>query len=150
MPFVSIPWIHTADPSNVWNSKSAFRPADPFAIVMNVRVSDDIIAAGLRFDAVFQMVTPRNDPYGPAWYTVFSTGESDTIVTLDWRWDDLSFTWGTDFGLWVYWDHYSDAISHVRGGEKDRGIFFVRGTVDIRGSDLFAHSPEFWYKVRNR
>jgi len=150
MPFVSVPWIHTADPSNVWPPKSVFRPSDPFAIVMGIRVSNDIISAGLRFNAVFQMVTPRNDPQGPAWFFIYSGGDSEILNTLDWRWDDVTFDWGTDIAIWFYWDHYSDAVSQVRGGEKDKGIFFVRGTIDIQGSDLFAHSPEFWYKVRNR
>jgi hypothetical protein len=66
MPFITIPWIHTADPSNIWTSKSIFTPADPFAIVMGVRTSSDVVAAGLRFNAVFQMVNPRLD----AWETL--------------------------------------------------------------------------------
>jgi hypothetical protein len=147
MPFITIPWIHTADPSNIWASKSAFTPADPFAIVMGVRTSSDVVAAGLRFNAVFQMVNPRLDAWETLWYTIIA-GSSEQSDTIDWHWRGISFSWGTDFAIWFQWNHYSDPISHILGPDRERGIFYVRGTIDVLGSNLFAYSSEFWYKVR--
>src|SRR5919202_1118654 len=145
MPFISIPWIHTADFGNIWAPKSVFTPNDNFAIVMGVNVSSDVIEAGLRFDAIFQMVNPRDDPYDTSWFVVLADDFSTNVTTIDSLWSS-PFLWGTDFAIYFHWNRYLDAVNHILGGDKDKGIFFVRGTISVQGSDLFAHSLEFWYK----
>jgi hypothetical protein len=147
MPFISIPWTHTANPQDVWTSRSVFAPNDRFAIVMGVNVSSDVIQAGLKFNAVFQLVNPRDDPYDTSWFTILS-GDLFGLTTVDYRWENVIFQWGTDFAIWFSWNRYLDAVNNILGGDKDKGIFFARGTIDVQNSNLFAHSPEFWYKVR--
>lgn len=114
---------------------------------MGVRTSSGVVESGLRFNAVVQMVNPRQDPWETLWYSIVA-GDAVFSDTIDWHWNDVSFSAGTDFAIWLPWSHYSDPVSHIRGPDVERGIFFVHGTIDILGSNLFAHSPEFWYKIR--
>jgi hypothetical protein len=69
--------------------------------------------------------------------------------TVDWHGYDRPFRF-TDFATPIPWAHYSDPVSHLWGPDAENGIFYVRGTIDVKGSNLFAHSPEFWYKVRGQ
>lgn len=147
MSFVNISAVRTADPGNVWVPKNSFRPSDPFAVVLDVQVDSSIVQAGLLFDATFEIVNPRNDPYSPSWYTVIG-GDSFEMPSVVWQWDSVSFQWGTNFAVWWWFNHYSDAVSQIYGGEKLQGIFNAQGTINIQGSDLFAVSSQFWYKVR--
>lgn len=32
--------------------------------------------------------------------------------------------------------------------DSSLGVFYVQGTVNVQGSDLFAASDRFWFKVR--
>jgi hypothetical protein len=146
MSFVHIPAIYTADPGDVWTPKNSFVSSQPFAIVMRVQASGDAIRAGLRYDAIFQMVNPRQDPFRGSWFTQLSSGDAWDMPTRNSHIKDQIFKW-TDFAHWVWWPHYADAVNQIKGGEKLRGIFLVRGTIDILNSDLFAHSDEYWYKV---
>jgi hypothetical protein len=40
------------------------------------------------------------------------------------------------------------ADARKRIEEFKQGVFFVQGTVNVQGSDLFAASDRFWFKVR--
>jgi hypothetical protein len=144
-PFVRIPAAYAADPGDVWTPKTSFASSDPFTIVIRVQVSSDIVHAGLSYDAVFQMVNPRQDPYRGSWFTVISS-EAVQMTTRDHHRNDVAFQW-TDFATWVSWNQYADAVTQIRGAEKIKGLFRVRGTIDVVGSNLFAQSEGSWYKV---
>jgi len=147
MSFVNISAIRTADPASVQTPKTSFLPSDPFAIVMDIQVDSSVIQSGLRFDAVFQIVNPRQDPLNHAWFHITSGSTTLAMPTIDFDWTGVSFQWGTNFWIWFAWTHYSDAV-HVSGPDRLNGIFFVQGTVSVEGSDLFARSGQFWFKVR--
>src|SRR6266446_4495791 len=148
MSFVNISAVRTADPGNVWVPKNSFRPNDPFAVVLDIQVDNAVVEEGLVFDATFQINNPRDDPYSTSWYTVLSSGDSVGVTSVVWTWKSVSFQWGTNFAFWVFFDHYADAVSHISGGEQLQGIFYAQGAINILDSDLFATSPQFWYKVR--
>jgi hypothetical protein len=146
MAFVNISAVRTADPGNVWAAKSSFMSSDPFAIVLDVQVDSSVLSAGLLYDAVWQIVNPRQDPYSHAWWTpIGSTPVS--MPTVDADWNSVPFQW-TNFGVWYWWSHYSDAVSQIAGPDKLAGVFYVQGTVNVQGSSLFARSNQFWFKVR--
>ncbi len=147
MSFINISAVRTADPGNVWVPKSAFRPSDPFAVVLEVQVDNSVIEEGLVFDAIFEIVNPRQDPYTTSWYSDMD-GTGLLMPSVVWEWDSVAFQWGTNFAVWWWFNHYSDAVSQILGGEQLQGIFYAQGTVSIEGSDLFAVSDKFWYKVR--
>lgn len=146
MPFVRVPAVYAADPGNVWTPKTSFVSSDPFAIVIRVQVSSDIVQAGLSYDAVFQMVNPRQDPYRGSWFTIISGGGVLGMTTRDHHWNNVQFQW-TDFASHVSWGQYADAVTQISGGEKLKGLFLVRGAIDVVGSSLFAQSDGSWYKV---
>ena len=148
MSFVNISAVRTADPGNVWIPKNSFRPADPFAVVLDVQVDSSVIQEGLVFDATFEIANPRDDPYTTSWFTITDNGDVLDMTSVVWQWSSVSFQWGTNFAVWWHFDHYSDAVSQISGGEKLQGIFNAQGTINIQGSDLFAASGQFWYKVR--
>jgi hypothetical protein len=147
VPFVTIPAVYTADPADFWTPKTSFVSSDPFAIVLQVQISSDILQAGLSFDAVFQMANPRQDPYRGSWFTILSSGDVLDMTTRDFHWNNQQFQWGTFFEVHVSWGQYADAVTEISGAEKLKGLFFVRGTIDIVGSSLFARSGESFYKV---
>jgi hypothetical protein len=145
MPFVQIPAVYTADPGSVWTPKTSFVSADPFAIVMQVQVSNDVVQAGLRFDAVLQMVNPRMDPYRGSWFTI-TGGNVLSMPTKNDHWFNTAFP-GTFFAAISSWPSYAIAVTEIFGGEKLRGVFRVRATIDVVGSNLFAYSEGSAYKV---
>jgi hypothetical protein len=147
MPFIQITDVHTADPSNVWTPKPAFLSSEPFAIVLIVQISSDIIQAGLRSNTVFQMVNPRMDPFRGSWWHYDSSVGVIEHETRDYHWNDVAFSY-TYFARSLSYSRYSDAVAQINGTEKLNGVFFVRGTIDVRGSNLLAASGVFWYKVR--
>ncbi len=147
MSFISIPAMYTADPADVWTPKSSFFPFEPFAINMHVQISQDLIDLGLLFDAVFQMVNPRRDPFDDGWW--IADGANFYGLTVDSLWNNGQFNW-TNFGIWFHWDQYNHAVSHLLGPEKVNGVFYVQGTISVQGTSLFAHSDKYWYKVRPR
>ena len=147
MSFVNISAIRTADPGNIWVAKNSFRPSDPFAVVLDVQVDNSVVQAGLVFDATFQINNPRDDPHSTSWYTILD-GDAYGMTSVVWVWNSVSFQWGTNFAIWWWFNHYSDAVGHISGGEKLQGIFYAQGAVNIQNSDLFAASSQFWYKVR--
>jgi hypothetical protein len=149
MPFIQISDVYTADPGDVWTRKPTFFPSDPFAIVLIVQMSSDIMQAGLRSNTVFQMVNPRMDPYRGSWWHYDSSVGVIEHETRDAHWKNVPFSFTYFARSWSY-SQYLDAVAQINGSEKLEGIFFVRGTIDVIGSDLFAHSGEFWYKVRPR
>lgn len=148
MSFVNISAVRTADPGNIWVAKNSFRPSDPFAVVLDVQVDNSVVQEGLVFDATFQINNPRNDPYTTSWYTILGSGDALEMTSVVWAWNSVSFQWGTNFAVWWFFNHYSDAVSQISGGEQLQGIFYASGTVNIQNSDLFAASSQFWYKVR--
>ena len=147
MPFVNISACRTADPGNVWVPKNSFRAGEPFAVVLDVQVDSSVVQAGLDFDATFQINNPRDDPYSTSWFTIFSNGDAVGMTSVVWTWQSVAFNWGTNFTIWWWFNHYFDAVSHISGGEKARGIFYAQGALNINHSNLFAVSPPFWYKV---
>ncbi len=145
MALVDITRVYTADPGDVWTPKDAFLLNDPFAIVLNVHADAGVVAKAPLFDAVFQIVGPQQDLTGYPWW-IIQSGDVLASPTRDATWNDISFQWGTDFGIWWFWDSYYEAIQHV--GNAKQGVFYVQGTVNVQGTDLFAASDRFWFKVR--
>jgi len=141
--------IFTMDPADAWTPKNVFTPDDPFGITITASASSFLIDERLRYDLVWQMVNPRSDPYETVWYSEIA-GEAVAYDTIDWHSRNNLFQW-QNFGQWVTWSHYSDAVSHVRGPDKESGVFTVRGSIEVVGTDLFdLTSPfAFNYKVRN-
>jgi hypothetical protein len=146
MAFVNLPAVRTADPVNVGVAKNSFMSNDPFAIVLDVQVDNSVVEAGLLYDVVWQIVNPRQDPYSHAWFTVFDD-VGGLMPTVDADWNGLPFRW-TNFRVWVWWDHYADAVTHVRGQDKVAGVFYVQGTINVHESSLFNRSSQFWFKVQ--
>lgn len=146
MSFINIGAAYTADPGNVWTPKSSFMVDDPFAIVLRVEADSSLVNEGLLFDAVFQIVNPQQDPYVGAWWT-FDGSDVLSMNSVDVHWDGVNFQWGTDFAIWWSWSHYSDAVSQV-GGPTIRGLYYVQGSVNVEGSDVFAVSAPFSFKAR--
>ena len=147
MAFINISKVYTADPGNIWTPKNSFLLHDPYAIVLNIEADSSVVSAGLRFDAVFQIVGPQEDAQGYVWWTIVS-GDVTQSPSRDVHWDNVGFQWGTNFAIWWHWNQYYDAIAHV--GNAKQGVFYVQGTVNVRGSDLFAASDRFWFKVRDK
>lgn len=157
-PFVRISDIYTANPTEIWRPKSSFGFFEPFAIVLVVSVSGDLIESGSRSNTVFQLVNPRLDPAGSNWY--YSGVGGDPLGTIqcnsrDHFWDNVTFPSATYFFRYMAFSRYADAVAappglrlhHARYGRT--GVFFVRGTIDVIDSDHFAHSGEYWYKTRD-
>jgi hypothetical protein len=144
--FVNVSAARTADPGNVWVAKNSFLSSEPFAIVLDVQVDSSIVAAGLLYDVVWQIVNPRQDPNNHAWWTLVGN-EIVGTPTVDADWNGVAFQW-TNFAVWDTWSHYSDAVRQVQGPDKFAGIFYVQGTINVQGSSLFGHSNQFWFKVR--
>jgi len=147
MPFVNIRQVYAADPGAVFTPKRSFVSTDPFAIVIRAQVSQDVLDAGLRFDAYFQADNPRRDPDVGSWWSIVAPGESVGGITRDYRWLDVPFQWGTDFAIHVSWRQYRDFVNPISGIDRVNGVFVVRGTINVRGSNLFAHSGDSTYKV---
>ncbi|SRR6266699_3097712 len=146
MSFINITNVYTADPGDIWTAKNAFMLNDPFAIVLNIQADSSLVSEGLLFDGVFQILGPQQDPAnGFPWFTLLD-GEFVMSPSRDALWNDISFQWGTDFAIWWSWSQYYDAISHIVNAKL--GVFFVQGTVNVQGSNLFANSERFWFKVR--
>jgi hypothetical protein len=139
--------IWTADPGSPWTPKTSFMSTDPFAIVMGVQVDQSVIAQGLLFDAVWQLVNPRQDPYSHAWFTITNSNVL-SIPTVDNDWTGVSFQWGTNFAIWDSWNQYADAVVQVDGEDRISGVFYAQGTISVEGSNLFAAAGPAWYKVR--
>jgi|SRR5690348_3484356 len=146
MAFITISKVYTADPADFWTPKNAFMLTDPFAIVMNVQADSSLVDKGLLFDALFQIVGPEQDTANGFPWWVIVNGDIFLSPSRDVHWNGVSFQWGTDFGIWWFWNQYYDAIAHV--GNAKQGIFYVQGTISVEGSDLFAASDRFWFKVR--
>lgn len=138
--------IWTADPGNVWVPKNSFMSTDPFAIVMGVQVDQSVLDDGLLYDAVWQLVNPRQDPNNHAWYTLVDSSVI-SMPTIDTDWTGVHFL-STNFATWHWWSHYSDAVSQVYGPDHINGVFYAQGTISVEGSDLFASAAPSWYKVR--
>jgi hypothetical protein len=145
MAFVNISSVYTADPGDIWTPKNAFMLSDPFAIVLNIQADSSVVDEGLLFDAVLQIVGPQQDATGYPWWTLIN-GDVTLSPSRDVLWYNVGFQWGTDFAFYVFWESYNDAIAQV--GNAKQGVFYVQGTVSVQGSDLFAASDRFWFKVR--
>jgi hypothetical protein len=146
MSFININAAYSADPGDVWTPKSSFMLADPFAIVLRVEADSTLVQEGLLFDALFQIVNPQQDPYAGAWWT-YDGSDVLSMYSVDVNWNALTFQWGTNFAIWWHWDRYSDAVSQI-GGPSIRGLYYVQGSLNVEGSDLFAASTPFWFKAR--
>jgi hypothetical protein len=145
MSFINITRAYTADPADPWTPKKAFFLDDPFAIVLNIEADASIVRDRQLFDAVFQIAGPQQDVHGFAWWTI-SGGEVIACPTRDARWNNIGFDWGTNFAIWWFWPRYRDAVLHI--GNAKLGVFYVQGHVSVQGSDLFAYSERFWFRVR--
>jgi hypothetical protein len=145
MAFLNISSVYTADPADIWTPKNSFMLHDPFAIALNIQADSSLVAEGLLFDAVFQIVGPQQDAQGFPWWTIVN-GNVTLSPTRDVNWTNISFQWGTNFAIWWFWNEYYDAIAHV--GNAKQGVFYVQGTANVQGSDVFANSGQFWFKVR--
>jgi hypothetical protein len=144
MPFVQIPAAYASDPADPWTPKAFFKGSDPFAIVMRVQASSDLVRAGLSYDAVFQMANPRQDVLYRWW--VSDENGAYALPTKDIHRDNQPFPYDS-FAHWIFWDRYSDAVQEILGVEQRKGLFIVRAQIDVIGTNLFAHSSDFWYKA---
>jgi len=148
MSFINISEAYTADPGNIWTPKSSFMVSDPFAIVLNVQADSSVVQEGLLFDALFQIVNPQQDPYRGAWWS-FDGEDVFAMNSVDTPWNGVAFQWGTSFVIWTWWSQYLDAVSQLGGPVSVKtGVFYVQGSVNVEGSDLFAASSPFWFKTR--
>jgi hypothetical protein len=145
MSLININRVYTADPGDIWTPKSAFMLSDPFAIVLNIQADGSLVREGLLFDAVFQILGPQQDAHGYPWWTIVN-GDVVTSPSRDALWNGISFQWGTSFAIWWSWSQYLDAVIHI--GNAKLGVFYAQGTVSVQGSNLFANSGQFWFKVR--
>jgi hypothetical protein len=146
MPFISIPAVYANDPTgSAFVPKASFVSTDPFAIVMQVQVSSDVVQAGLRFNAVLELVNPREDPYRGSWFT-FVSGDVLDMPTKNDHWFNTAFS-GTFFAARSSWPSYAVAVTEIFGGEKLRGVFRTRASIDVIGSNLFADREGMPYKV---
>jgi hypothetical protein len=146
MSFINVSAAYSADPGNIWTPKNSFMVSDPFAIVLNVQVDNSVVAEGLLFDALFQIVNPQQDPYQGAWWT-YDGSDVLPMNSIDVPWNGVGFQWGTNFAIWWSWPQYSDAVSQI-GGLSITGVFYLQGSISVEGSDLFAASTPFWFKTR--
>ena len=148
MSFINIHTAYTADPADIWTPKNSFMVNDPFAVVLSVQADSSVVAEGLLFDALFQIVNPQQDPYRGAWWTI-SDDDVLPMNSVDTPWNGIGFQWGTNFIIWTSWSKYLDAVSQVGGTDSLKtGVFYVQGSVNVEGSDLFAASSPFWFKTR--
>jgi hypothetical protein len=147
MAFINISSVYTADPSDFWTPKNAFLLNDPYAIVLRVQADSTVVSEGLLFDALFQIVGPSQDLVSGFPWWIISNGDVLPSPSRDAWWTNVSFQWGTDFAIWWNWNTYHDAIAHV--GNAKQGVFYVQGSINVQGSDLFAASDRFWFKVRD-
>ena len=145
MAFINISSVYTADPGDIWTPKNSFMLHDPFAIALNIQADSSLVDEGLLFDAVFQIIGPQQDAHSFAWWTIVN-GDVILSPTRDANWNNIGFQWGTNFAIWWFWNEYYDAIAHV--GNAKQGVFYFQGTVNVQGSNLFANSGQFWFKVR--
>jgi hypothetical protein len=149
MGVINITGIRTADPADIWTPLSAFYASSPFAIVIDVQLEADPPYLDDIFDITWIMGTPRMDPFTTSWYSV--AGDTGWIMpTIVFEWDRMTWNYrqkGKDFTVWTSFDHYSDAVSQILGGEKYEGIFYVQGTVAALGTTYFAVSEKFWYRA---
>jgi hypothetical protein len=120
MAFVNITAAYTADANDVWTPKNSFLLHDRFAIVLRIQADSSLVSKKMLFDV---QPSPARDS----------------------TWTNQTFQF-TDFAFFVFWNSYFDAIAHV--GNAKQGVFFVQGTVNVQGSDLFVASDCFWFKVR--
>lgn len=146
---VRIVRIFTMDPADIWTPKDVFFPNDPFGITIVVSASADLVIEHRRYDLVWQMVNPRDDPYETQWYSIMAGGPIG-YYTIDWHSRNNLFEFRL-FGHYVSWAHYSDAVSHVQGPSRHSGVFTVGGSIEVVGSDEFDLTPPFAfnYKVRS-
>jgi hypothetical protein len=146
MPFVDIPAVYTCDPTgSAFVPKFSFTSSDPFGIVMQVQVSSDVLQAGLRFNAVLELVNPREDPYRGSWFTIGSGGVQAMPTKID-RWTNTAFS-GTFFAAMSSWPSYAVAVTEIFGAEKLSGVFRTRASIDVIGSNLFDIAEGAAYKV---
>ena len=146
MAWANISAVRTADPANAGVAKDSFMSTDPFAIVLDIQVDSSVVAAGLLYDVVWQIVNPRQDPSSHAWWTYSGQVMSSPTVDIDWK--GVAFNWGPVFWVFCSWNQYADAVRHIQGPDARQGVFYVQGTMSIQGSSLFARSGQFWFKVR--
>src|SRR5262245_3712425 len=141
MSFVNISACRTADPSNVWVPKNAFRPGEPFAVVLDVQVDNSVVQAGLEFDATFQINNPRDDPYSASWFILLNNGDFIGLTSVVRTWKHVPFPWGTNFTIW--WSGTNTWRQSVIFRDlKKRTAFFMRkgrSTYLTRCSSPYPH-----------
>ncbi|HEX3738589.1 MAG TPA: hypothetical protein VHV29_02580 [Terriglobales bacterium] len=149
MSEVNILGVWSADPADIFTPKPVFVSSEPFAIVIEVNLDVDPPFFSNSLTATWIMGTPRIDPYTTSWYTVLDGGDASLMPTVVFDWD---FSWdyrkrGKNFVVWISFDHYSDAVSQILGGEKFDGLFYVMGTIESRGEYYFGVSDKYWYRA---
>jgi len=149
MAVINITGIRTADPADIWTPTPYLFASSPFAIVMDVTLDADPPYLDDVFDVTWIMGTPRIDPYTTSWYTALD-GNGVLMPTVVFEWKRITWDYrrnGKNFSVYVFMDHYSDAVSQILGDEKYEGIFYVEGTVAALGTPYFAVSDRYWYRA---
>jgi hypothetical protein len=109
------------------------RTTDALALVLDVVASQDLVNAGLRFDANFQIIE-------------FTT---NTVRRNVWT-RNSPFSWGTHF--WIsQGNNWGPASAYTTPEKWDLpvGVYALRGTIEVLGGPgVFAFSAERQFRVR--
>jgi len=151
MASIQIEKIFAMDPMNRWQEKRAFLISDRFGLMMIVSASSDLVAQRPRFDILYQMVNPIDEPNERhVWFQELGHNGPVTLHhTIDWHFRDQLFPRLERFGIYIGWPTYSDAVRPTRGPGLV-GVFSARGSISIVGTDLFDLTDPFAFNFKVR
>ena len=109
------------------------RSSDALAFVMNISAGQDLVSAGYRFNAYFQVVE-------------FNT--NNVVIHRAWN-NNNAFSWGTDFwiSLGNNWGPPANYDTAAKWG-LNAGLYMLRGIVEVLGHTAFSVSAELPFRVR--
>jgi hypothetical protein len=146
LTYIRITAIRTADPNNWSVAKNSFMASDPFGIAMDVAATSSLTQIGLLYDAVLQVGNPRECFASP--HTWFRTRPWRGWTTVDRVYKDIPLQWAT-FLVGTSWVRFENVTERYEGlsSNKNSGIFYARGSVNIQGTNLFDVSEAIPFKV---
>lgn len=109
------------------------RTSDALAFVMSISAGSDLVSAGYRFNAYFQVVE-------------FNT--NNVVIHRAWN-NNNAFSWGTDFwiSLGNNWGPPANYETPAKWG-LNVGLYMLRGIVEVVGHPAFNVSAELPFRVR--
>jgi len=149
MSWVEIKGIWTINPVNYWQPVRSFFWDDPFGITLHIACSSDLVETRARYDIQWQLVCPREDIHGLNWWSILS-GDVESCPTVDRLAKDQVFE-HTNFACSLSWPKYSDLMGSV-GASGFPGVFAVRGSIQVKGTDLFDMTRPYGclYQLREK